>query len=641
MTVRLITADVREALATLPDASVHAVVTSPPYYALRSYQTEPQVWGGDDPDCPHDWQSERRYVEGGGNQRSSEAFHAPGEMNAARLKATRWKHDDTCQRCGAWRGELGQERTLADFIAHLVEVFRAVRRVLRPDGVCFINLGDSYAAGGNGPRNAERWPKQSRNAHGFRNVHGKKHPGGGIKPKDLMMVPSRLAIALQDDGWYLRSAITWCKTSAMPESVTDRPTTATEMIYMLTKSPRYFYDPMAVRAVPSGANGVHPVDELGGIERPTAAFGLTAQRGHVPSDDEFAPYLVLGALLGSERVFGKEWHDDFREFLDVLKNPSNGVVELLWQDAMVDSAAKVLLDVAHHLGVVVAELNLDTKPELLAGPSVVPAIALHDDEAALAIEQAREVVAKVVSNAKILRQTFPLDALAERLVDIDAIHQAVALFDCADALPGGLGNRGVAQTFLKHAAFGLAQRRNGQRAPVVRHNGPPLSSSIAREGANLRNYWIIGPDLFPGAHFAVFPKEIARRCVLLATSEKGCCPECGAPWVRVVERTAAAADHNGSRFDQGKTATHQNGTMQAGERFVSVPTGWQPSCACDAGDPVPCTVMDPFSGSGTTGLVADRLGRNAILIDINDRYVAMAKERITGDAPLFTSVEVA
>ena len=135
-------------------------------------------------------------------------------------------------------GQLGLEATPDEYVARMVEVFREVRRVLRDDGTLWLNLGDSYAGGkGGGGKGGE---------------HGQQFKGNqvvppGLKPKDLVGIPWRVAFALQADGWWLRSDIIWHKPSPMPESVTDRPTKAHEHIFLLAKSARYFYDADAVR----------------------------------------------------------------------------------------------------------------------------------------------------------------------------------------------------------------------------------------------------------------------------------------------------------------------------------------------------------------------------------------------------------
>ncbi len=141
-------------------------------------------------------------------------------------------------------GQIGLESTVDDYVSALVETFREVRRVLADDGTLWLNLGDSYAGGGCGARDPELWPKQSRNDHMA--THAKRRPSEHIKPKDLIGIPWRMAFALQADGWYLRQDIIWSKPNPMPESVKDRCTKSHEYLFLLTKSPRYFYEAAAI-----------------------------------------------------------------------------------------------------------------------------------------------------------------------------------------------------------------------------------------------------------------------------------------------------------------------------------------------------------------------------------------------------------
>lgn len=142
-------------------------------------------------------------------------------------------------------GQLGLEPTQQEHICNMVAVFREVRRVLRSDGTCWMNYGDCYAASANG-RPAADMKEAGNDDRTFRDKPFSS-VAGGLKPKDLCMMPARIALALQEDGWWIRSEIVWCKRSPMPESVTDRPTSATEKIYLMTKQDRYFYDAHAVR----------------------------------------------------------------------------------------------------------------------------------------------------------------------------------------------------------------------------------------------------------------------------------------------------------------------------------------------------------------------------------------------------------
>ena len=422
MAIRIINADAFDGLRQIEDESVHCVVTSPPYWGLRSYLD------ADHPDKPR---------------------------------------------------EIGQEPTITDHIEVLVRLFREVRRVLRKDGVVWLNYGDAYCSVGH---------KKSSSGYGTTGLAGAKaqehHPLGrendardiGLKHKDLMLMPARLAIALCDDGWWLRSEVIWAKPNPMPESVTDRPTNSHEKVFLLTKSPRYFYDAEAVKEA-----------------------SIT--------NDMRRPY-------GSEG----SWQLDGRP----AEQRPNGKIRkaLSWQER----------------------------------------------------KDAGEPI----------RRGDPGET--------------------GWATPGGNVGEG-----------GLSR--------------------------NMRNVWTVATQPFSEAHFATFPAELAKRCIKSGTSERGCCSKCGAPWVRNMVRSEEVDEsHKGSRFDKGKTGARDGGERtRNGERFKKVASGWSAGCDCEAGV-APCVVLDPFGGAGTTGLVADRLGRDAILVELNSMYAAMAERRIGKDAPLFASV---
>ena len=189
MSVRILHGDCREILKTLPDESVNCCVTSPPYWGLRSYLPD---------------------------------GHADKHL------------------------EIGSEPTLAEWVATMVAVFREVRRVLRPDGTLWLNLGDAYA----GTRGAAWGPSpaatEARRMTASARRDNEPIPRSdraviGLKPKDMMGQPWRVAFALQDDGWYLRQEIIWAKPNPMPESTRDRCTKSHEHVFLLSKSERYFY----------------------------------------------------------------------------------------------------------------------------------------------------------------------------------------------------------------------------------------------------------------------------------------------------------------------------------------------------------------------------------------------------------------
>jgi DNA modification methylase len=383
-TCRLLCGDALGWLRRLPDGCVSCCVTSPPYFGLRDYG------------------------------------HA---------------------------GQIGLDATPDEYAARLVAVFREVRRVLRDDGTLWLNLGDSYASSGTPGPVSEKCSMQG--GRGINPKHsgyafGRAPTTQGLKPKDLIGIPWRVAFALQADGWWLRQDIVWSKPNPMPESVTDRCTKSHEYIFLLTKSARYFYDAAAI----------------------------------------------------AEQSDPKQ-HEHNQKY---------------------------------------------------ARP--------YDNEARIAGGQ-----------------------------------------------PGNVNNVGI------HSRPG-----NGTR--------------------NKRSVWTVSTTPYSGAHFATFPPEIPRRCILAGTSERGQCPACGKPWVRVTE-SERIKESDSPRYSG---VSMRNDAEDGRFRTVNTTTGWQSQCECDAGDPVPQTVLDPFGGAGTTGMVADRLGRNAILIELNDEYATLARNRIHNDAPMFAEV---
>jgi len=160
-----------------------------------------------------------------------------------------------CAKCGARRidAQLGLERTPEEYVAALVAVFREVWRVLKDDGTLWLNLGDSYNAAGREGHGTRIGFKQGTNRASANGEDWNRPSAVGLKPKDLVGIPWRVAFALQADGWYLRSDIIWSKRNPMPESVTDRPTKSHEYLFLLAKSARYYYDAEAIKEPASEA----------------------------------------------------------------------------------------------------------------------------------------------------------------------------------------------------------------------------------------------------------------------------------------------------------------------------------------------------------------------------------------------------
>ena len=204
MSVRILQGNCLDVLRTLPDASVNCCVTSPPYWGLRDYGTEPAPW----PAVSYE--------------------PMPGLAHMVEVPAG--------------HASLGLEPTIAEFLGHMVAVFREVRRVLRDDGTCWVNMGDSYNAAGRVGQGAREGYKQGTNRASAAGADSRRPSVSTLKPKDLIGQPWRLAFALQADGWWLRQDIIWHKPNPMPESTRDRCTKAHEYLFLLAKSERYAYD---------------------------------------------------------------------------------------------------------------------------------------------------------------------------------------------------------------------------------------------------------------------------------------------------------------------------------------------------------------------------------------------------------------
>lgn len=490
MSLLLLHSDARD--IPLADKSVQCCVTSPPYWGFRLYEgVEPSVWGGD-PACRHVF---------GDVTTASKRGHAGDKSTlvgtqTALLSKEATQQGAVCQKCGAWCGVLGGE-SLHDglcwarselcnqcYVCHIRMVAQEFWRVLRDDGTFWLNISDSYSSGGRASYGT--WSAESIQASHTAIKDAIRPPQPvGLKSKNLIGIPWRVALALQSDGWILRSDIIWHKPSCMPESVRDRPTRAHEHVFLFSKQSNYFYDVEAIS---------EPLSTTANAQRTTNYYD-TSERG--PRD-------------GGNRG---------------------------------------------------------------------------------------------------------LDAFAAKM-------RAARKSDAA-----GINGRNV------QAINAEAQRRD---TVGTFNNNPRLRPNVTR---NSRDVWSIPTHAFSGQHFACFPPALVERCLCAGTSEAGCCPQCRAPWVRQMERetafmggSAQAGRSQAEINSNGKWAGRQQGNVniKSGPVVFSSTTGFAPSCRCDAGALVPCRVLDPFAGSGTTGLVARALRRDAILMDASFHYLHdIARERLS------------
>lgn len=291
--MKILQGEVRSRLRELQEKKFQVVVTSPPYWGLRSYKVSPVAWGGEY-ECLHTWEAGDGY------------------------------NNPLCSKCGAWLGDLGLE-PIPDcagwatghwcgvcYVCHIVEVCAEIWRVLRDDGVFWLNLGDSYAGGGCAGKNPEYHKKHKMfgQAGHDSSKFGLPQPvPPGLKQKDLVGVPWRVAFALQAWGWYLRQDVIWAKGcsgnyqggSIMPESVLDRCTKSHEYLFMFTKSQSYYYDKDAI-AEPVSESYAKDKRPHGVLRQRLCSNSKYVEEGLVKKDEEGQHYSSYRAETRNRRT---------------------------------------------------------------------------------------------------------------------------------------------------------------------------------------------------------------------------------------------------------------------------------------------------------------------------------------------------
>ena len=231
---QILCGDCREVMKTFPDDCIDLVVTSPPYWGLRDYGQETTlVWNGKS-SCKHDFSGKappprKRSKNDVVDKESKQATY---RANSSAYNSTETKY---CIKCGAWKGSLGQEPHPQMFIDHLTEICHEVNRVLKPTGSFWLNLGDTYyGSGGKGGQYKKFMPEKGQPKHYRQNSSIRSD---WLQPKQLLGIPWRVAISLQEQGWMLRNSVIWHKPNHMPESVQDRFTKSYEFFFFFHLSP--------------------------------------------------------------------------------------------------------------------------------------------------------------------------------------------------------------------------------------------------------------------------------------------------------------------------------------------------------------------------------------------------------------------
>ena len=624
MSTSILVGDARERLRELPAGSVHCVVTSPPYWGLRSYEGE--------------------------------------------------------------SGMIGLEKTFDEHLVNLVAVFREVRRVLRDDGSVWLNYGSAYAGGGRGggaegskqrtnagsliaplraaspnqPRQHQNDPACGSDGRGLLNCREPDCVCSGLCGECQAAIRSHHG---RTDGTLLPDA-----QSLRPSGTTDRDTE------------RQGYSPPA----PSPPAHLESSTPQSSQPPPVAC---SPERSQAASVDQSAPGSSRHDVPATScRGCGFDIPGTFRQWPVSCSRTGNGLFSSAYGNyAIAPHKAKDLINMPAFVAEALRADGWYLRSKIIWNkPNPMPESCT--DRPTSAYEE-------MFLMTKAPHYFYDADAVRVTLKEDTIQRYERGRSDDQKWADGGPGDQTLARS-LTH----MADKHRGQYAkPYEGKTGKDFSDSGAQDargvkarivdavrsgrvtGANLRNVWTIPTSSYKSAHFATFPPALVEPCIRAGTSERGVCGECGAPWKRQVD---VSHENPGNRTTNGpRSEAQRHETAGFSQRLEkrSTTTGWAPTCEhyddryrerdlarqpkCarkrrqraawpgrwrrvraraggKAWDTVPAVVLDPFGGSGTVGLVAERLQRDAILIELSSKYADMARKRIVDDAPLLNTVEM-
>jgi len=566
--------DVLEVLRGWPDGFVQCVVTSPPYYGLRDYGTA--EWEGGDAGCDH---AVGRFTTSVSAKQASN--HGSGTIQAK----------DICPKCGAKRVDLqgGLEETPEQHIAWLVEVLREVRRVLRDDGVVWLNYGDAYAGGARGSAGASMKstlatkPTAAKTAAARESGSWAKGTTPGLKPKDLLMMPARVALALQQPYY------------------TGRIKREQDRIWLAA-----MLEAEGCLFIHKRKKGQHNGQ---GYHRQNASFGPGIEIAN--TSKAIIDRVMEIAGQGSICSQGPETNQRRKQTIyrwNLRTTECRELVRELYPHLVgKQQQARILCGCpssghkadAAHAALIGLHNGVATDVDFSApAPCWEPGWWVRSD---VIWSKANPMPESVHDRPTRSHETVYLLAKRPRyFYDADAVREA---HKEPWRITSDLESHGPKERVGASNLMGRESHRE--------YN--PL-------GRNLRDVWAIATQPYPGTHFATFPEKLVEPCIKAGTSEKGACPLCGTPWARVV-----AVKDEGGRLGKGyhdhedDAGRGQRGVPPANGAPSRTTLGWKPSCLCgqETGlEPRPCIVLDPFAGSGTVGVVAGRLGRAFIGIDL-------------------------
>ena len=507
MIISIRNGNVLDELKKIPNNSVDCIVTSSPYYGLRNYGASGVIWDNDS-DCEHEWDNIIPKIYAAGNN--------IGKAESTWIRPSRKAQEGMdfgvfCKKCNAWKGELGQEPSYKLYLQHLLQITKELKRVLKPTGTMFWNIGDSYASSGGPSRHFEyNDPKYGNNKGGY--FIEPTSFSQGIPAKSQMMIPERFSIALLDEQkWIRRNFLVWYKRSGMPESMDDRFSRKWEPIFFFTKNKRYYFNldsirkPLSEESLKRISQDIYNQFQYG----KSMEYGKTSQNMSIPRiiNNMHHKYENQGAYTGK--------HSEYKN---------------------VDESDRINENGANPGDV----FNNESIYSFLSDPSILSAFMeyIHDERPELLMDQVLDI-------------------------------------------------------------------------PTMPHSF---------------------------SHFAVFPTTLVEP-LIKAGCPKEVCSKCGKPKMPFREKTGRTYDsRNGEYRDEEKFTSRKiaetnnvsNSSVFRTDLIKETRTVWKPSCSCNTSF-VSGTVLDPFAGSGTVGVVAKKLGLSAILIEVVPEYVEIIKKRLETD----------
>nr|WP_290940396.1 site-specific DNA-methyltransferase [Hyphomonas sp.] len=523
MKIDIYAGDCLDSLKQLEDQSINTCITSPPYWGLRDYGTG--EWVGGDPNCPHMRTTKISKDTSTGHKAMFEQGNVVGDAI----------YKNECPKCGAIRkdSQLGLEDTPEEFVDNLVKVFREVKRVLRDDGTVWLNLGDTYSSHKDCKSTPQSLAKgmQSEVAHVIEkgksvSRNTKKLKAAGLKNKDLIGIPWRVALALQQDGWYLRQDIIWHKPNPMPESVKDRCTKAHEYIFLLSKSSKYYFDNEAIK------------DDSGSAGKKSASF--KGRQGG-------AKYHARSGGEGSEeKVYDKK---NKRSVWTVTTKPFAG---------------------AHF-----ATFPMDLiEPCVLAG--------------------CPEKICVDCGTPYKIKPKYKYSS------DIEKKDSSFGKY--GDQEPESLNRQGM-------------HGKRGEKLIQVRDNLPTQEKLVAylKKKTNAKTL-ANSTDL-----------KLSKIEHWFRSDESGFSYPSVEDWEKVREFIDDWSEEF-EEIDRGLLDYELKSDAIKSKTLIGHEL--QKQCDCKTNETKAGTVLDPFAGSGTTGIVADHRNRNAVLLELSEDYIKIAVKRI-------------